>query len=137
MTPDIIIAAARAWIDTPFRHQGRVRGVGCDCVGLVVGVAAALALPVQDATGYSRHPQGRALRAALDAQLVPLSGGPAPGRVLLFAIEAEACHVGIVAHTAAGDLTLIHAYAQARRVVEHHLDDVWHARVVQSYGFAS
>lgn len=33
-----IVACARGWIGTPFRHQAAVRGAGCDCLGLVRGV---------------------------------------------------------------------------------------------------
>lgn len=33
-----VVAAARAWIGTPYRHQASLRGVGTDCLGLVRGV---------------------------------------------------------------------------------------------------
>jgi NlpC/P60 family putative phage cell wall peptidase len=33
-----IVAAARGWIDTPYRHQAAYMGAGCDCLGLVRGV---------------------------------------------------------------------------------------------------
>ena len=33
-----VVAAARAWIGTPYHHQASVRGVGSDCLGLVRGV---------------------------------------------------------------------------------------------------
>lgn len=33
-----IVAAARQWLGTPYRHQASVRGVGCDCLGLIRGV---------------------------------------------------------------------------------------------------
>lgn len=33
---------ARSWIDTPYHHQASVKGVGCDCLGLVRGVYAEL-----------------------------------------------------------------------------------------------
>jgi NlpC/P60 family putative phage cell wall peptidase len=33
-----IVAAARAWIGTPYHHQAAVRGAGCDCLGLIRGV---------------------------------------------------------------------------------------------------
>jgi len=33
-----IVAEARSWLGTPYRHQGRSKGVGCDCLGLVLGV---------------------------------------------------------------------------------------------------
>ena len=34
----LIVAAARGWIGTPYRHQGALKGVGCDCLGLILGV---------------------------------------------------------------------------------------------------
>lgn len=33
-----IVAAARGWLGTPYRHQASLRHVGCDCLGLVRGV---------------------------------------------------------------------------------------------------
>ena len=36
MTADDIVNAARECVGTPFRHQGRVLGVGLDCAGLVL-----------------------------------------------------------------------------------------------------
>jgi len=35
---DEIVAAARGWLGTPYRHQAACRGAGCDCLGLVRGV---------------------------------------------------------------------------------------------------
>lgn len=43
-----VVAEARRWIGTPYRHQASVRGVGCDCLGLVRGVWRAL---------YDREPE--------------------------------------------------------------------------------
>jgi NlpC/P60 family putative phage cell wall peptidase len=37
-----IIAEARAFIGTPYRHQASLQGVGCDCLGLVRGVWRAI-----------------------------------------------------------------------------------------------
>lgn len=33
-----VVAAARGWIGTPYRHQASLKGVGCDCLGLLRGV---------------------------------------------------------------------------------------------------
>ena len=33
-----IVAEARGWIGTPYRHQASLKGVGADCIGLVRGV---------------------------------------------------------------------------------------------------
>lgn len=37
-----IITEALTWIGTPYRHQGRRKGVGCDCLGLLIGVWEAI-----------------------------------------------------------------------------------------------
>jgi NlpC/P60 family putative phage cell wall peptidase len=34
----LIVAEARRWIGTPYRHQASLIGVGCDCLGLVRGI---------------------------------------------------------------------------------------------------
>lgn len=34
----LIVAEARGWIGTPYRHQASLKGVGCDCLGLLRGV---------------------------------------------------------------------------------------------------
>ncbi|MBL0320066.1 MAG: hypothetical protein IPP74_12385 [Alphaproteobacteria bacterium] len=39
-----IISQARTWLGTPFHHQARLKGKGCDCLGLIVGVADELGL---------------------------------------------------------------------------------------------
>ncbi len=56
-----LVAAARGWLGTPFHHQASVKGVGCDCVGLIRGVAAELGMSqgtTEEARyqGYSRSP---------------------------------------------------------------------------------
>jgi NlpC/P60 family putative phage cell wall peptidase len=38
MTGADVVAAARSWIGTPYRHQASLKGVGCDCLGLLRGV---------------------------------------------------------------------------------------------------
>lgn len=41
----LILAEARAWIGTAYRHQASLIGVGCDCLGLVRGIWRALIGP--------------------------------------------------------------------------------------------
>ena len=42
INPELIVAEARSWIGTPYRHQASLKGVGCDCLGLVRGIWRAL-----------------------------------------------------------------------------------------------
>lgn len=46
---DAAVDEALSWLGTPYRHQGRRKGVGCDCIGLVLGVWTAVygAVPEQ------------------------------------------------------------------------------------------
>jgi len=117
-----IITAARGWLGTPFHHQGRLKGVGCDCIGLVLGVSKELGISDYDYTAYGRIPNpiifGRELRANFD-----LANRPDPGSVLWFSFNVAPQHVGIVTDTG-----LIHAFAVAGRVVETGLDPQWLAR---------
>ncbi len=39
-----IVSQARTWLRTPFHHQAWLKGKGCDCLGLIVGVVDELGL---------------------------------------------------------------------------------------------
>lgn len=127
-----ILEAARAWLGTPFRHQGRCRGVGVDCIGLIVGVARDLGINARDRTDYPRQPDGRSLEAALENQLLCLRPEEIrPADVLLMRIRHLPQHVGFLAEHG----TLIHAHSAAGRVVEMRLDERWWDRLVAAYRF--
>ncbi len=38
ITSAAIVAEAASWLGTPYRHQASLKGVGCDCLGLLRGV---------------------------------------------------------------------------------------------------
>lgn len=103
---------ARALAGTPFRLHGRDPATGLDCVGvLAVILGKSAVLP----TGYPlrarRLPPVEPLAAS--AGLVPASGDPLPGDVLLLRVGAVQHHVAI----ALGPGSIIHAHAGLRRVV--------------------
>jgi cell wall-associated NlpC family hydrolase len=133
MTAEPIIAAARACVGTPFRHQGRLPGIALDCAGLVVHVATANGFECADVQGYPRRPNG-GLLAALDAQpsLCRVDGFPQAGDVVVFHYEDDKHegHLGIA--TATG---IIHAWAYARKVAEHDWSPDWKKRIYAVYRF--
>lgn len=134
MTGADVVMEARSWLGTRFHHQGRLKSVGCDCAGLVVGVAQALGLSEFDKTDYSRLPDGEMLRAVCDANMTGIAiTDVQPGDVLLFKFDQFPQHLAIVGDYPAGGLSLIHAFAPSRKVVEVRLDDVWQQRVVAAY----
>lgn len=133
MTPESIIASARACIGTPFHHQGRAPGVGLDCAGLAIQVCIANGFPFFDVETYGTRPRGGALEAALDGQpcLTRIENSDfAPGDLLLMRFTRDPQHLAIVS-----GIGIIHAYESAGAVVEHRLDDDWARRIVRSYRF--
>jgi cell wall-associated NlpC family hydrolase len=142
MTSERIVAEARTWLGTRFHHQGRVKHVGVDCAGLVVCVAQAVGLSLYDCSDYTRIPDGELLKQLCDQQLTHIARSDiAVGDVLLFRIEREPQHLAIVGNYEGdcnqGDLSMIHAYAPARCVIECRLDDVWMNRLVAAYRLSS
>jgi cell wall-associated NlpC family hydrolase len=129
VAPAAIIAAARAYLGVPFRHQGRSR-TGLDCLGLGVVAFRDAGLAVEDAQAYRRQPDLRRLVAELDRQMIrlPRDGDPRPGVVALFRDQAW-LHTGIL--TAAA--RFIHARGPegiGPGVVEHGLDaQSWRPRL--------
>lgn len=37
-----VVAIAYQWLGTPYRHQACLKGIGVDCIGLVIGIAKEL-----------------------------------------------------------------------------------------------
>ena len=138
---EAIIAQARTWIGTPYHHQARLKGVGCDCLGLVVGVADELKMTNDngqllssfDQTNYTRQPDGQLLTAKLQALLleIPVSD-MAVGDLALFKIEGNPQHMGLLTDYEGG-LGLIHSYGPSKKVVEHRLDKKWEQRIVKVF----
>ena len=128
-----IIITARSWVGTRFHHQGRKKGIGVDCIGLIVGVAKELRYKVIDQADYQREPKDGELQAALEKYLI--KSELKPGCIALFKLEKEPQHVGIISDYGKGELGLIHAYLQVRKVVEHNLDITWRKRIVGTYEF--
>ena len=123
------VAEARTWLDTPFRAQGRIKGVGVDCGGLLVCTAKAFGLTQFDVTGYKLR-IGAALAGYCDDHMrhIPLDRADAAD-VLLFAWNGKPSHIAILTDRE----HMIHAYAPNRKVVEHRIDQRMRAVVMRAY----
>ena len=112
---DEILAAARTRFGTPWRHQGRLRGVAVDCGGLILGVVREVGLLDFDTRAYGRIPDGQQLRTLCEQHLlVKPVADVAPSDVLLMRFTRHPQHLAIV-----GDrgepFSLIHAYMPRRQ----------------------
>lgn len=140
--PERIVAEARGWLGTPYRHQASLKGVGCDCLGLVRGVWRGLYGPEPEAAppyaaSWAESAAGDPLAEAARRHLVPVEGPLAAyaaraGDVLLFAFRAHlpARHCAI----AGGPATMIHAHDGAA-VSEVALTGWWRRHLAYPFRF--
>jgi len=133
-----IVAAARRWIGTPYRHQASLCGVGCDCLGLVRGVW-------RDVVGHEPEEpppytpdwaaeQGReTLLLAAQRHFVEIAADRfGAGDILLFRFRdhTPAQHLGVASRAT----HMIHAH-QGACVAEAAIAPHWRRRIVAVFRF--
>lgn len=159
MARGAIVAEAVGWIGTPYRHQASLKGVGCDCLGLVRGVwRARLGEEPERVPGYTRDwAEAGGFEVLAEAgrrHLVEVAVAAArPGDVLVFRMRpgGPAKHAGILvegavdpagrrgggAATGSGRARaprFVHAYEGAG-VVPTRLTRWWAGRLAYAFAF--
>lgn len=134
---------AHAWIGTPYQHQASLKGVGCDCVGLIRGVwrehygDEPMALPAYS-PDWAEVGGHEVLLHGLAQHFSPVALCEArAGDVLVFRMKpgAVAKHAAILLHDF-GDprAQIIHAY-WGHAVVASWLRPFWHKQAVAAFRF--
>ena len=133
MSAELIVAGARKWLGTKWRHRGRSE-FGIDCIGLVVLSVANAGIKMRDRLDYSRDPFRDGLRREIREHFgEPVSDMRAGDIVLMrWDKDERPAHVGIVADYLYGGLSLIHSYSLVA-VCEHRIDDEWQKRILEVY----
>ena len=134
-----VVEEALSWIGTPYHHQGSVKGVGADCLGLVRGVfrevygfdPEGVDLNYAPDWGNSHGKNTLAETGALYLDEIPLSE-VVPGDVLLmrYGNQQVAKHVLIKSY---GNRA-IHSINN-RLVSEIPLSDWWTRRLIKAFRF--
>ena len=132
------IASARGWLGTPYRHQASLKGVGCDCLGLIRGLwrelyGAEAELVPPYAPDWAEAGGHEALAAAGRRHMLEIAPGAAlPGDVLLFRWRqtVPAKHAGLLVTPT----SFIHAY-DGTSVVESPLGPWWSRRIAFAFRF--
>lgn len=130
-----ISSLAREFLGTPWVHQGRLKGIGADCGGLIVGVLKEAGYADVDFTNYSRLADGKSLRAKCREYLAKKSVDDLDeGDVVLMRFDkmSNPHHLGFIAKKD-GRLTLIHIIDPDRGCVEHTLSAHLRRMVVEAY----
>lgn len=125
VTRSEVVAEARTWLETPYRHQGRLKGVAVDCAGLVLGVVRALGMECRDVEGYAKRPDGT-LKDIVYSQTLPVEPGcEAAGDVVVFHWDNDPVHLAILTSKD----SIIHAFAINREVCEHGINERWRRQI--------
>lgn len=118
-----IVEAVRRCVGTPFRPQGRLPGVGLDCIGVAQVAAHAAGINVRAPADYalSGDPDDRIERfmAALGLEVVTPACA-APGDLVLLKTGETQKHLAVL--TPDG---FVHAHLGLRRVVETPAPSPW------------
>ncbi len=133
---ELAASEALSWLDTPYRHQASIKGVGCDCLGLVRGVWRTLygtepaPLPIYTPNWAETKDAGQLEDAAKCYLQAAVS--PSPGSVLLFrfAPSTPVKHCGILLNSH----EFVHAY-WGRAVCRSSFGNWWKRRVAGAYDF--
>jgi cell wall-associated NlpC family hydrolase len=137
-TRDDVIRKARECIGTPFRDQGRIKGRGLDCLGIVLWICAEL--KIRDASGapirveeygdWGGSPVGDFMLRECERRLYEKPIDPLEtADVLVMAVSSDPTHLAIVT-SLKGSAAIIHAYGGAiQKVSEHRLDLKWRRRI--------
>lgn len=137
-----VVTLARAWIGTPYQHQASIRGVACDCLGLIRGIwrerhGTEPETPPPYTPDWGEGGGHEVLMGAALRHLVRVDQDDAmrAGDVLLFRMRAGAVakHLGILAD--AGEAPrFIHAY-NAHGVIDSPLTTPWQNRIAARFRF--
>jgi NlpC/P60 family putative phage cell wall peptidase len=134
---EIIIAAARAWIGTPYVHGASLRGAGADCLGLIRGLWRELLgeepeTPPPYTRDWAERTGQETMAGAARRHLIERAlEDAAPGDVLLFRLapHAPAKHAGLLTGT-----HFIHAF-EGHGVIESPLHRFWLSRRAFAFRF--
>ena len=133
-----VAAEARKWIGTPFQWGQSQKGVGCDCKGLLAGVARKLKLAEAGniyalKADYDPYFDPKLLKEGIAATFDPVDEMK-PGDVLLCKLNGSPGHLAIYS----GDERAIHTQISSKAVVKetrlrvlfhfYPLDSIWRWR---------
>ena len=133
---NLVIEIAKSWLGTPYRHQGSLKGVGCDCLGLVRGIWRELYgnEPAQAGPYSQDWAECGGADAVLDAAKTHFLSASemTEGTLLVFRWKPEipAKHLGIYV----GEQRFIHAY-ERHSVIASPLVPSWQRRIAGVFNF--
>jgi NlpC/P60 family putative phage cell wall peptidase len=133
-----IVAITRSWIGTPYHHQESLKGIGCDCLGLLRGVWREFygSENPEQMPNYSPswgdHRTDDPLMMIAKKYFVEHRGEPREGDLLLFRMRRGMAvkHCSIVSDP----MHMVHAYS-LHQVREDEITEWWKKKLVGKFRF--
>lgn len=124
----------RTYIDTPFKHQGRLPGIGIDCAGVVICASKKLGQDFEDLTNYNLRPtQEDVLSKILESGFYDVEIENIDiGDLLLMSYDNNIQHIAVV--SSVNPTYIIHSVTN-KKVIEHRLTDVWKDKIRRCFRF--
>lgn len=124
---DDVVRYVRSLLETKYVHQGRLPGIGIDCIGVITCTARQLEIPHKDDTCYKTKPTGILIDRLETAGLVRCEDLEIiEGRILVFEFKKDnPQHVAV----AVSPTRMVHTHAGVRKVVEHEINHKWLAKL--------
>lgn len=126
-----IIAEARKWVETPYLHQHAILGFGADCLAVVrePGIACDVLTWDEDLfepfRAYGEQPNPRNVIGMLESFFVPVEGEPLLADIVCLQWRPNMpMHLALLSQFKSRR-TLIHAWRQHGKVVEHGFAAEW------------
>lgn len=122
-TREDVVREALSWLGTPFHDCSRVKGAGCDCLNLLIGVYSAVGLiesfePEAYSPQWFEHRDEPRFLQGLGRYAHRVEA-PQPADVAMFNFGRHAAHSAIVID----DHTIVHAFKPVGRVTKGSLTD--------------
>lgn len=131
VTAQDVANVALECLNTEFHHQGRVPGVGLDCVGVAIYIRKKLGLSDFDITNYGPQPDPKTFRRILRREMIEVGVDDIGiGRLLSMGFPTNQQHIAVMT----GPDMMVHALRN--QLVAHvHLSDFWMSCVRGVYRF--
>lgn len=127
-----------SWLDTPYHHQARVKGVGVDCAQFVAAVAEELGVlaPNTVVQNYSPEWHMHNREELMIDMMIELGGIEKIGElevgdILAFKFGRVCSHLGIYL----GEQQFIHARIDQGKVTINTLSGEWQKRHIRTFRF--
>ena len=130
MTGQQISDTAKTYVGTPFHHLGRMKNVGIDCIGIILGVAEELSIPLtihSEFRRYGRSSRQRPLLDYMDEQFIGINKREV-GSIAVSWFDhktKEPSHLGIVT-----GIGMVHTNGHLGIAIEEHWSPMWAMRIV-------